>query len=407
MKRILCATTALTLALTGCKVSAPEPDKQVQSLLSSKVCRDLSGRFAKCQTCPDGSRIWIGATCPVPPPPPPVDPLTGEAPIASEFDPQTGLIAIPLPGSASPDVVGAFRFVCSAGQLLRDDPIVYPGQPGKSHLHQFYGNTGANAYSTYKSLRTSGQSTCSSLAPLNRSAYWQPAMLDGKGNVIQVEHIQIYYKRRPKSDPLCQGFENRGEGKCIALPNGLKFIFGYDMVTAKAPTGSFDFICSKSGMTNSPAFKTIPEGAAYAQCTAGGRFYFRGKAPGCWNGKDLDSANHRDHVAYAIRDPNYGFMHCPTTHPYVIPGFTILGAFDIAEGDDLRLWRFASDDMHPELPHGSTFHADFFMAWDPTVHMMWEANCIDKMLNCSSGDLGNGWQMRNVLKVVPRLVPIP
>ena len=31
------------------------------------------------------------------------------------------------------------------GQLKADDPIVYPGQPGRSHLHQFFGNDAADA----------------------------------------------------------------------------------------------------------------------------------------------------------------------------------------------------------------------------------------------------------------------
>ena len=33
-------------------------------------------------------------------------------------------------------VVGAFRFICNAGQVLADDPIVYPGQPGQIPPHQ-------------------------------------------------------------------------------------------------------------------------------------------------------------------------------------------------------------------------------------------------------------------------------
>ena len=33
-----------------------------------------------------------------------------------------------------------------------DDPIVYPREPGKSHLHTFFGNTGANAFSTAASI---------------------------------------------------------------------------------------------------------------------------------------------------------------------------------------------------------------------------------------------------------------
>jgi hypothetical protein len=49
------------------------------------------------------------------------------------------------------------------------------------------------------------------------------------------------------------------------------------------------------------------------------------------------------------------------------------------------------------------------MAWDPTVHEMWESNCLDKLLNCSAGVLGNGWMMKQFdgfsWYANPRLVP--
>jgi hypothetical protein len=48
----------------------------------------------------------------------------------------------------------------------------------------------------------------------------------------------------------------------------------------------------------------------------------------------------------------------------------------------------------PGLAPGTTFHADYFEAWDPTVKAMWTDNCINKMLNCSGGDLGNGKQLK-------------
>ncbi|QNP43124.1 DUF1996 domain-containing protein [Sphingomonas daechungensis] len=213
--------------------------------------------------------------------------------VNSELVPSWGTGAIPP--SASPDVVGAFRFICNAGQLLKDDPIVYPGQPGKSHLHQFYGNTGANAYSTYSSLRASGSSTC--MSPLNRSAYWMPAMLDGKGDVIRPDYLAIYYKRRPISDPKCSlsSGDPQAEGNCVPLPNGLKFIFGYDMITGKAPTGSVYFNCDGPGATQGH-YPSIP--AAMATCPAGAKIGAIVNAPSCWDGKNLDSANHRDHVTY-------------------------------------------------------------------------------------------------------------
>ena len=42
---------------------------------------------------------------------------------------------------------------------MSDDPIVFPGQPGASHLHDFFGNTGANASSTFETM-LAGETTC-------------------------------------------------------------------------------------------------------------------------------------------------------------------------------------------------------------------------------------------------------
>ncbi|MEA3058359.1 MAG: hypothetical protein QOF34_1174, partial [Sphingomonadales bacterium] len=176
--------------------------------------------------------------------------LEGETPIASNVDVNLGLQPMSgtgaIPPSAAPDVVGAFRFICTAGQVLPDDPIVYPGQPGKSHLHQFYGNETADASSTYASLRARGTSTCNhGPFPANRSAYWMPAVLDGAGNVVKPAFVAIYYKRRPADDPKCSlsSGDSRAEGNCVPIPNGIKFIFGYDMLTHKSPTGALWFNC--------------------------------------------------------------------------------------------------------------------------------------------------------------------
>ncbi|RYF04348.1 MAG: DUF1996 domain-containing protein, partial [Oxalobacteraceae bacterium] len=132
--------------------------------------------------------------------------------IASNFDVNQYLVPSwgrgDIPASGAPDVVGAFRFICNPGQLLADDPIVYPGQPGRSHLHQFFGNTAANANSSYASLRTSGESTCNNM--LNRSAYWIPAMMNGRGKVVRPDYISIYYKRRAVNDPECLRMAAKG-----------------------------------------------------------------------------------------------------------------------------------------------------------------------------------------------------
>jgi hypothetical protein len=322
--------------------------------------------------------------------------LEGEAPVASNGDFNLALQSMSgtgaIPPSAAPDNVGAFRFICTAGQVLPDDPIVYPGQPGKSHLHQFYGNTGADAYSTYDSLRKTGQSTCNSGVdvPANRSAYWMPAMLDAAGNVVKPDYVTVYYKRRPSSDPKCQGLRTAfgAEGKCIPLPNALRFIFGYDMLTGKAPTGYLWFNCD--GPTAAPGhYSNLPQVLAHCPVNQGNRVGAVIEAPRCWDGKNLDSPNHRDHVGYWAYDGNTGQPSCPATHPYVIPEFLLGAWYPSTAGMHL-----SCDSMVPNKPAGTCFHADYFEGWDPTVKAMWTDNCINKMLNCSAGDLGNGRQLK-------------
>ena len=392
---------------------------------------------------------FVGKSCSyqlvaVPTPPPPVV-IHGQAlfgPVGDRpFNLAPGLSDIPsvgfdysklvpahndgIPKSMFPDVVGAFRFQCAAGQLLRDDPIVYPGQPGKSHLHQFFGNLAADANSTYASLRSKGGSSCEGNPDtpgqaVNRSAYWIPAMLDGKGNVVRPDFHTVYYKRRPISDPKCSltSGDPQAEGDCVSLPNGFKYIFGYDMLTGQAASGGFYFNCD--GPTAQPGhYANLVEAAAHCPIEPTQVKQWDGtfkatynrigaiiNAPTCWDGKNLDSANHRDHTAYASYG-GWGYSRCPSTHPKVIPAFTLAAWYRVDE--NLKTWRLSSDEMHPELPFGSTFHADWWGAWDNKVEARWMDACINKMLNCAGGDTGDGahiWGMWGTWEAVPRLVPL-
>jgi hypothetical protein len=314
--------------------------------------------------------------------------------VNAELVPSWGTGAIPV--SALPDFVGAFRFICNASHLSYDDPIVYPGQPGKSHLHQFFGNTATDANSTYASLRTTGNSTCNN--PLNRSAYWMPAMMNGKGQVVRPDYVSIYYKRRPKTDPEC----TIAGTACVDLPRGLRFVFGTNMLNMAAiKTGGGHFNCQGTGAV-SGYYKSIVDAAK--NCPIGAQLGAVISAPECWDGKNLDSADHRSHVSYMTSDPNTARQYCPSTHPYIIPTFT-MGAWYTTDADLDRsgtwsaaspTWHLASDVMAgmPMMKPGTSFHADWFGAWDDSVMNMWAANCIDKLLNCSGGDLGNGWQLK-------------
>jgi hypothetical protein len=143
----------------------------------------------------------------------------------------------------------------------------------------------------------------------------------------------------------------------------------------------------------------------------------------CWDGVNLDSADHRSHVVYSQRDPNTGIKACPSTNPYIIPGFKILASFTIDQDlySDLKAdgtwagtyngWHLSSDKMS-QLEPGKTAHADWFGGWDDTVIKTWQDNCIDKLLNCSAGDLGNATMLKpsthpSTLSTAPLIVDPP
>jgi len=400
-------------------------------MLVTVVAPDIAGsqfdtfRLSKGKGKGSGGTTSPTPTAPAPSQPAPTEPAptTGaiypeDTLVPSNFDINTTLMSAALPASGLPDIVGAFRFICGAGQLTYDDPIMYPGQPGKSHLHQYYGNTTANANSTYSSLRLAGDSTCNWMGngtASNRSAYWMPAMLDGKGNVVRPDYVSIYYKQRPQSDPTVTDPTNaKYLGKAVPLPNGLRYIFGWDPTGInQIKTGGAWFNCQ--GSTAKPGhYLTLS--TALANCPAGNQVGAVIEAPECWDGKRLDSPDHRSHVAYATYG-TWGYLKCPSTHPYNIPTFTMGAWYSVEREDDPTRWVLSSDHMAPGQPSGYTFHADWFGAWDNTVQSVWWNNCINKLLSCNSGNLGNGSQLKGAAQPMyngipmwknpQRLIPMP
>ena len=367
----------------------------------------------------------VPAPTPAPVPPPVIDPAiptTGLPMVADGLDVASLLkSAGKMPDLAAPGDPGAFRLICHASHLSYNDPIVYPGQKGKSHLHQFFGNDSVDENSTYDSLRKAGNSTCGNA--LNRSGYWMPALLNGKGGVVVPDFVTIYYKRYDAKSVQC----TQAAKACVQLPRGLRYIFGYDMLNmAGKKTGGGYFNCDNFYMpANHPNkalvkpghYKSIVE--AGPNCPIGSKLGAVISSPDCWNGKDLDSPDHRSHMAYQSRDPNTGQMRCPTTHPYMVAQFT-LGAWFEVDADlnrsgvwdgTFNSWHLSSDDMPgmPMLP-GTTFHTDWFGAWGDSILKLWHDNCIEKLKSCTAAEIGDGTQLKqppDSWVAVPHVVPVP
>src|ERR1700733_1615510 len=70
----------------------------------------------------------------------------------------------------------SFVVPCGPTNMAMDDPIVFPGQPGKSHMHTFYGPRTINASSTAASLLAEPPSSCGANFTMDHSGYWMPTL---------------------------------------------------------------------------------------------------------------------------------------------------------------------------------------------------------------------------------------
>jgi hypothetical protein len=270
---------------------------------------------------------------------------------------------------AASDGTGAFRTVCDFSHMAFDDPIAYPGQPGRSHLHAFFGNTGANANSTAASIASSGNSTCRG-GIVNRTSYWVPAMIDTRdGTPRKPSSSNFYYKT---------GYGGVVPSTVQAFPEGLRMIAG-DMKNA-SPGGvndamPFGYSCNDGSMSG----RSIPN------CAVGNPVVQHIYFPQCWDGVNLDSPDHKSHMAYPT-----GGKGCPSSHPKALPEVTFNIVYEVTEANSPLRWRLSSDDYSSSLPGGYSGHGDWFNGWRPEIMDAFIKNCDRTALDCHSHLLGDG-----------------
>ena len=229
------------------------------------------------------------------------------------------------PPEELPEQRGRFATSCAPSHHAPDDPIVYPGEPGASHLHEFFGNVAVDAHSTAASVGDA-DTTCETKA--DRASYWVPALLDDGRERIPPEGADVYYRAGRGVDPTT----------VEPYPYGLRMIAGEARSLRPQPTGIVGWSCS-----DNPVRSDTPPDCA-------GDLRLRVTFQDCWNGEDLDSDDHRSHVAYSSEDG------CPDSHPVAMPQLEMVVRYPHSgDADGLRL---ASGDP-------VTAHGDFWNLWDP------------------------------------------
>ena len=236
-----------------------------------------------------------------------------------------------------------FVVVCKFSHRNYDDPIVYPGVPGRSHNHTFFGNDSTDAFSTPQTLKDHA-TTCSRSE--DTAAYWAPTLyVDSKP--VDPQDAKIYYRRRTIA-------------RVRAFPPGLEMVGGNSAATEPQSLRIVSWDCGENEHGRFPPTSAVPS------CVNGRNLELHVRFPDCWNGRDLDSVDHHSHMAYSIDG------RCPADHPVAVPSIDLLVRYPIAPASSVELASFGQ----------YSGHADFVNAWQQDGLQRLVDDCLNALRLC-------------------------
>lgn len=244
---------------------------------------------------------------------------------------------------------GRFVVECEFSRSAPNDPIVHYGMTNMAHMHDFFGSTVVDAWTTTEDL-VAGDTTCRTKQ--DRASYWAPALYDGDRK-IDPAGSNAYYRAPPGVDPAT----------VQPFPLGLKVVAGNQFSPGEQSTDIVGFSCGFNPRRS----------ASPPDCGEGSPLRLRVTYPGCWDGERLDSEDHQSHMAYS------GPQGCPDDHPVPVP-----------ELEFVIEYPFWGDASNLRIASGETFtaHADFFNAWDEETLAREVRACINADVVCGTAQLG-------------------
>ena len=234
---------------------------------------------------------------------------------------------------------------CAFSHRAPDDPIVYPGRPGASHDHTFLGSTSTDANSTNASLRAAA-TTCKRRG--ETAAYWVPTLTAG-GQPVVPAAASVYYRRGTIDDVK-------------PFPFGFRMIAGSAAATTPQPLAETRWDCGIEA--------NVPGASDPPVCPPGPRKALRLHVsfPECWDGQNLDSADHHSHTAYAVEGA------CPPSHPVALPAIELILRYPEVKG----LVVLSSGGVY-------SAHADFVNSWEEGRLDGLVTDCLNELRFCGGG----------------------
>ncbi|KAJ7284380.1 hypothetical protein C8J57DRAFT_1288258 [Mycena rebaudengoi] len=251
----------------------------------------------------------------------------------------------------------------------RMDPIVNPGKVA-GHVHTIVGGSHFRVATNTSYLR---QSECTT-SPIkeDKSNYWAPSLYfqwkNGSFTSVSGAPV-IYYLFSDKP------------GVTTAFPDDFRMLSGTPTLRSYDANShaqkAITFLCLDFSGT-STTHNSLPT----KNCPSGIRAQVN--FPSCWDGVNVDSPDHKSHVAYLSNGPDSGTCSDPK-YPKTLPRIFMEMYLDTA-----ALYAQRAQAMNPEQPFvysmgdptGYGYHADFMMGWDKGV--------LEKVVdNCHCNNFGD------------------
>ncbi|MGW7378360.1 DUF1996 domain-containing protein [Streptomyces sp. NPDC054794] len=307
---------------------------------------------------------------------------SGNGPVAADYADITSVQPnVQNPPQQQDASRGTFSSSCGVnkgGLFNSDNVIVAPGVTnGAHHFHDYVGNQANNAFASDDDL-ANGDTSCADQG--DKSSYYWPVLrlqngtrerdADAPGGGTEGNAGQIV---TPKQVTLT--FQGSPRGKVTAMPRLLRIITGDAKAFVNGP-GNANASWSCTG------FEDRQLKDKYPLCPSGSDVVRTFRFQSCWDGRNIDSANHRTHVAFADGNGN-----CPNGFE-AIPQLVQRIVYDVdapSLQDGGRTSALFAVDSFPEQLHKPvTDHGDFINVFDEDL-MNKMVDCINSGRTCGSG----------------------
>ncbi|KAK3352727.1 hypothetical protein B0T25DRAFT_456912 [Lasiosphaeria hispida] len=294
---------------------------------------------------------------------------------------------------AAPGIHALLRFQCSQLVVERLDPLVFPGASQSPHVHQIVGGNGFNVTMDHSRHDIAQESTCTTCTfAEDFSNYWTAVLYfrARNGSVTRVpQRANIGFESARSGGMTVYYTPSYQSARVTAFQPGFRMIVGNPFIrsateAAAARNRQLTFTCLQDLSTRTGESATMPAAACPAGIMSNVRF------PTCWDGKNLDTADHSSHVAYPASGTFESGGACPATHPVKIPQLFFEVIWDTRAFNDKSLW--PTDGSQP-----------FVWSYGDALQRAMDANCDACTAQLKAQSIATGNQCMQQQKVAEQV----